>query len=56
MEVKLLQKAVSKKLLKTKKVLLEIIYLVKNLFPFQEKEEQPRMEDLLKLVEPVAII
>ena len=33
-----------------KKVLQEIIYQVKNLYLFQEKEELQKMEDLLKLV------
>ena len=35
-----------KKLLKMKIVSLEIIFLVKSLYLFQEKEEEPKMEDL----------
>ena len=35
------------------KVLQEIIYLVKSLYQYQEKEEQQKMEGLLKLVEQV---
>ena len=46
MEVKLLLKEKLMKLLKIKKVLLEIIFQVKNLFQFQENEEQRKMEDL----------
>ena len=37
-----------KKSSKMRKVLLEIIYLEKNLQQFQEKEDQLKMEDLLR--------
>ena len=45
-----------KQIIKMKIVLLEIIYLEKNLFQFQKREELQKMEDLLKLMEQVEII